>query len=494
MVRDNRWRRALGQGLLLCTGLLGVGPGQGLLAAQPAGVAVPGVHEDRKAAQKALVGDLHGLAEWCSKTKLYQSREEVFGMVLHFEPDDVVALRGLGFKKDREGNWNPDKRRRPGKNWDKKAAKEYPAKRDAATLAYKDRMLALFETYEAELSPRLKSDILDDVLFADPDDPRVHILRGESKLGEDWVLHATVVAKERRAELKELVRVAFETVPEAREVAATPKEVSFGIEWKAIYATPIVRSLGTGEKEEVERVTQAMWAVHSYFNGALSSQATLPKDLTVYTFAAQPERIAFLQNHPDIDEGYLKFLMPLSGSGIQGSDDFANWSPDVDRRLDGLVRYAIAWMFAGGYQIYSKQGWIFEGFGLYMTRELVGTRLTWFVRTTEYREVASNKALQARLLDTRTNWMAEALKLLRNENRPKLQFLLGKDVNQLSTEDLLYSYVMAAYLVEAESEKLPKILKKIGSGKSSVDALETELGMDLRAFDARLLRWLEERR
>jgi hypothetical protein len=455
-------------------------------------LAAGGVDEQRAAARDDLVKELELLAEWCKSKKVFACRAEVYNIMLHFDAENDMAKRGLGFKKQRDGSWKLDKRRKDPKNYNKDAAEEFPAKRSTLTQTYKNRMLALLGSAE-DLGPRDREAILSDVLFADPDDSRVHEMRGEVKLDDRWVLGQSAAAKKHRAELKEMVRIAFGTLPKAKEAQPSARESAFGIEWKGVFASPIARSLSTGSKSEAERLTEAMWATRSYFNRALSAQGSLPKNLTVYTFGSEDDRLSFLEKHPDIDEAYRQYLMPFDGSGIRGTDDFAYWAPEPTRRLDGLVRQAIAWMFAGSYNIFPKQGWIFEGFGLYMTRELVGTRLTWFVRPSEYLVKSEDDAFRARLLDTRTNWMSEAKKVLQNEKRPKLQFLLGKDVNQLTTEDLLYSYALSAYLIEAEGEKLPGILKRIGSGTASVVVLESELGIDLQAIDARLRRWLEER-
>jgi hypothetical protein len=102
-------------------------------------------------------------------------------------------------------------------------------------------------------------------------------------------------------------------------------------------------------------------------------------------------------------------------------------------------------------------------------------------------------ALQARLLDTRTNWMNEANLVLQKPQRPELAFLVGKDVNQLTTEGLLYAYVLAAYLIEAESDRIPAIFTRIGKGEASVAVLESEFGLTLEQLGLRVRRWLAER-
>ncbi len=464
------------------------------LLCPPATAAADEIEEAREAAREELVEGLEGLAAWCTRKKIYLQRVSVYESILHFDPGNTTAMRGLGYIKDRNGNWKETERKVEPKDWSQGAVRQFPARRSAVVEAYRDAMFGLFETYKGRLSPTQSERILDDILEADPDDARVRELRGEAKLDGRWVLRETLVAKEGREILRDRVRQAFKTAPKAREVEANKRELAYGIAWKAVYATEHVRSLGTGTAKEVERMTTATWAARSLFNGALGVQAKYPRDFAVYTLARPADKMAFLMNHPAVDQSYRDFLFQLEGSGIQGSGDLAHWADDKNRRLDGLVRQSIMWLFADGYQIYPTHGWIFEGFGLYLTRELVGTRLSWFVKPSQYLVEEDDLALQARLLDSRTNWMNEALQVLEHESRPKLQFLLGKDVNAMTTEDLLYAYVLAAYLLEAQAESIPRVFTRIGKGEPSTVVLEEELGLELADLDVRVRRWLSERR
>ena len=92
------------------------------------------------------------------------------------------------------------------------------------------------------------------------------------------------------------------------------------------------------------------------------------------------------------------------------------------------------------------------------------------------------------------NWLEEGRRLLSGPNAPHLEFLLGKSVNNMRDEDLLFSYVLAAYLLEGRPKETPTILRRIGAGNHPVKVLEEELGRPLREIEARLLRWLEETR
>ena len=447
----------------------------------------------RRQAREDLVTGLLELADWCTKKKIFLQRKTVYEDILHFDPMNSVAKRGLGFIKDKEGNWIEKERRVPLRNFDRGAVRKFPARRAEITQGYRDKFLSLLDSREVRLSAEQREEILDDLLVVDPDDPRVHALRGEVQLEDRWVLHETAQAKKNRAELKKVVREAFGSATPASVVDANAKERAFGIEWTAVYASPVARSLGTGSGGEIRRLPDAMHAARVLFQEVLAIEAKYPDDFTVYTFAQTGPVTQFLNEHPAIGDSYRSFLAQLDGSLIQGSGDTAHWADEEHRRLDGHVRQAISWLFAQGCGVSPDDGWIFEGFGLYLTRELVGTRLTWFVKPSEYLVPAHDQALKARLLDTRTNWMSEANKVLQGDKRPRLEFLLGKSVNSLTTEDLLYSYVLAAFLIEARPEVIPSLLRSVGQGTPSQEALAKALGLELPRIDDLVCRWLSER-
>lgn len=458
------------------------------------------LEKDRTAARGRLIANLEELAAWCGKKKLYASRVGVYESLLHFDAEHTEALRGLGYKRGRDGAWTPPKKPKTPKDWDKSAARAFPEKRSEVVLEYRDEMLGLLEKYSEQLDEASREAVYADILFADPDDAKVHELLGEVKVGEQWVLVETSRAKEEREEMNAALQAAFASVPVAQESEPNEREEALGIEWTTVYGTPLMRSIGTGEKAEVERVIKAMHAAKAYFNtvlvkeGAEDGGANYPESMTVFTLTRASDKLAFLMGHPAIEGAYRKFLMDLDGSGIRDTGDFAHWAPDEARRIDGLVRQGIAWLLADEYGIGLKQGWLFEGFGLYMTRQLLGTRLTWFVRESKYLTPKEDQALKARLMDSRTNWMNEAQELFTKGKPTNLNFLLGKNVNQLTTEDMLYSYVLAAYLLEAEQQKLPELLGKIGAGTTSQVAFEEVLHLDTKRLDLRVQRWLTERR
>jgi len=448
---------------------------------------------EREAARLELVGGLEGLVEWCGKQKAFAARARLYGRLIAIEPDHAEARRALGYRRQKDGSWKEPRRPRTSKDQDPEALAELAKLEQAVDAAYSRRVLGLLEAF-SDLPPRLRREVVGDILRSNPDDAAARAELGEARDGEAWVLAETLTARARRAELKALVQVALAEAPKAERVAPSEREAAFGLVWKGVVASDEVRALSTDSEEEARQLAQALPAARRLFEGASGLRASFPDGLTLFALPNDGEKVTFLDAHPAVDAEYRAFLEGLEGTSIRDSSDFAQWAPDRLRRLDSLVRIGFMWLFVQSCGLSPQVGWAFEGFGLYLTRELVGTRLTWFVRPSEYGQARDDSALRARLTDTRVNWMGEAYKLLSQPTRPSLPLMLGKDVNRLDTRDLLYSYALGAYLLEAEAEHLPRILRRLGKGEASVKVLEEELGRPITELPDHLLRWLSERR
>lgn len=452
------------------------------------------LESDRQALDAQFVEDLEELADWCTKKRIFIARTTVYEELIRLEPDHTKARRGLGHTKDKNGQWNANKNRIKPVDWSKKAAAQFPAKRAALTTKYIDTLYSMFEAALPTLSDAARNKWELILLESSPDDERIHTMRGEVKLDERWVLKETARSKKRRAEIKEFVRESIATAPRPEPGTALMNEKGLGIAWKTIIESPTARCLGTCDEAEATRLVAAAHALRELFNSCFKVEANYPKQLTIYSLANPGEKDKFVGAYPGIDETYRAYLMKLEGACIRGAWTFAQWAGNRARRVDGMVRLESSWLFADAFSIDSKQGWALEGFGLYFTRELLGTRLTWFATPSEYALPKDDLALQQRLLDTNTNWMTEANVVMQSPQRPRLARLLSKNVNKLTTPDLLYSYVLAAFLLESESDSVGPILKQIGEGIAPETVIKEHLGFTLEELDDRVRRWLSERK
>ena len=95
----------------------------------------PGLTQDVRESYEAIrERELAGLlsrlaehAEWCKKRKLWLQRVLAYEALLVLDPENEVAHRGLGHKKQRDGSWVPSKRPKPIDRSRDARAEEEPA-------------------------------------------------------------------------------------------------------------------------------------------------------------------------------------------------------------------------------------------------------------------------------------------------------------------------------------------------------------------------------
>ncbi len=447
--------------------------------------------ERREAARIALLAELEGYVEWCRANNLFAERKRALELVLELEPDHAGARKLLGHTRDKAGNWAPPSRPKSFRDFEGPAREEAPARFAALRSGYLDAMLALLD--EPGLAPAQRQALAADVLRLDPENQRVHGLLGEVKSDKGWVLPETVRAAMRREELRALVRTGLESAPPARPCELSEREGRFELPFRAV-ATPAVRVVGTVEEQELLRMAQALHALEHLLRGALDMKGGLPAGCTVFLLADPAQKGAFLEHHPAIRPAERALYEPLEGAGIQGTSDFVFWTGDSQRRIDGIVRLVLGYLLTGAFEVTVEHGWAYEGFGIFLTRSLVRTRMTWLAQPDELSGKGDGFELRQRLIDPETNWVDEGYQLLTGGRAPPLAELFEKSAHQLTTEDVLLAYTLATYLLEAQADKTPVLLGKLGRGLPGARALSEGLGMEPEDFQRHLCRWLSERR
>lgn len=81
--------------------------------------------------------------------------------------------------------------------------------------------------------------------------------------------------------------------------------------------------------------------------------------------------------------------------------------------------------------------------------------------------------------------------LIDGPRKPALAHILHADGADMSDEDMLYAYILAAWLLESRPKIVPELLTRVGSGvQDAAAALQELTGLGLGAIEDRLLRWL----
>ncbi|MSR61281.1 MAG: hypothetical protein EXS08_02375 [Planctomycetes bacterium] len=461
-----------------------------LLAGGAAGQLVD--FEARRAeAQKTLTAGLEGYVAWCQANNLFNERKKAFEFLLELDPAHAEARRQLGFTHLKDGTWKAPEKPKTFRDFDQKALAEAPQRWREASSGYVGALLALLQT--KGLSSEQREPVAREVLRFEPDNETVHALLGDVRGESGWVLPETLAAKQQREALRAQIKAAFEGASAAAPAKLNERESRIPLALKA-FTAPGVRIVGTAGEEELQLAAQAVQALQRLLQSVFHSQHALPKDTTVFLLADPKHKDAFLAHHPGVPPGEVARYAFMEGSGIQGTNDFAFWTGDSQRRIDGSVRLLLGYWLSGAFQISVDQGWAYEGFGLYLTRALVRTRMTWLAAPAAGANPQTDMALRQKLMEPDTNWMDEAFRLYEEQRAPALVELFKKNAGALTTEDVLLSYALATYLLEAHAAIVPPLLTRLGAGYVPASALQEALDLDLGAFERRFHRWLSERK
>lgn len=450
----------------------------------------PDYESAHKAAVGVLVKSLESLADWCNSKDLFAERDRVWRAIIDLDTNNAAARKGLRYGRNTDGTWL-DPAPRESKNRNAQALEELPARRKAALDPFRTALFALIDKEDAD-SPRRRA-VYNEIIAVDPDDEVVHALRGEKRLDDDkWALEETWQGKARRAQIKELAATALKSVPAAHKLEPTTEELALGVRWKTLLATDTVRVLSTGDEEEAARVLQLTAAAGSFFRGVLDCPTGHRPGWTTYLLVNEGEQSPFLANLAGLTPSFREFLGRVVGVTIPNRPEVVYWDHDMNHRIDGASRQTIQDFLNRTFGITMDQGWAWEGFGLYLNRELSGLRLTWFIQLNGADRI---NPLKARLMVPDANWMNEALTLLGSNDHPKFAALLENDVNTMGIADMLYAYAFAAYMLEGRPKDTPEILRRIGLKKEkTANAMQAVLHLSLTQIEERVYRWLSERK
>lgn len=438
-----------------------------------------------------MVADLEDLVAWCTKASLLRSRNKVYELILEFEPDHEKARYWLRYER-RGDRWERPGPYREPLDRNAEAASEFAKRRAAIVARWEERLLPIIEQEGPERHAAIAL-----LLTGDPANKRARSANGEVEWRGRWVLEETPRAFQRRAEFQRIAGTALRAVPAPERDAPTESERELGLRWTCAYQGLWWRTVSTvPDREEVLHALRAADAAAELVSRAIPDEM---RPLThegmsvfqygAYYLASRDEGMRFLARHPAFTDADRRFAKALSGCWVPKTNQRALWRDVPAGRRDGMCRSAVSASLTRRYGYFEK-GWIEEGFGLYLTHLLVGTRLTYFVAQTEYAladDGGRKVDLLHRMQEHDSNWLA----LARTLGRPDLRFLASKGLNEMTSQDVLWSHALAAYLLEGRAEGLSEFLGHCV--RLSLDeALKLAYGMTVADLDARLIRWLGE--
>ncbi len=438
-----------------------------------------------------MVTRLREHAEWCKKKKLWLQRSLAYEALLQFDPDDEGAHRGLGHKKLKDGSWVEGKRPKPIDR-SKRDLEEAETRRKVISEPFVAALRGLYERQKDELPIPLKERLIADVIAVDPENVWARGLRLEVKHEGAWVMTEVASTAERREELVKFEVLTREELKPAAAKELTSLESGLELTFTAALESSGVRVVGTVKEEELQKCAENLRVVRTLLRETVGSKCAYSNGFTYFLLQNSSEQAVFLANHPMVEDADRAYYLALEHATLSGAYHFGSWAASGPRRLDSACRQGIGNLLYHGHEITAEQGWVFEGVGLYFTNKVTRTNLTWFVAPSRYMSADDDANFRAKLSSSKADWLEEARILLKEGKLPKFHSVVGRGVNRLSTEDLLLCNAVIAYFVEGRPGLLPKILKKLGRGRTAHETFLEELGLDLLQFDERLHRWLVE--
>lgn len=443
--------------------------------------------ERRSAVFREFVDQLEDHADWCTENRLFLERAQTYALIIDYAPDHPEARRALGYRREKAGVWIPPAEPKTLKNRNDAALDEARTRLEALYRQFAQDLVALLE--QPGLSPVEVDLVQSDVLRVEPENVRVREMRGDVRTEGQWVSADTRTSTARREELAQAVHEAMKLEPPPRSVELLPRERLFELDFEAAAAS--LRVLTTGEPAEAIAAARTLRAASELFLQVTGKDLVYPEDCTVFLLVREEDKRAFLERHPALGADARAWLAKLEGSGIPGTADWGFWTGDESKRLDGIVRTAFDWLTSEGFGVTLEHAWLHEGLGLYLTYWLVGTHQTWFVAGGA--DPAKVFEMRSRLVDPEVDWMHEARAAFAADAKFDLEDLLHLQAGELGADDVLRVYALSAYLVEAQAQALPAILKRVGARENPRDVLQEELGLEFQLLRPRVAHWLDER-
>ncbi len=449
-------------------------------------------------AQRELVVELEGLAAWCKRQKLGREADVCYRQILQFDEDHKLARRTLRYSR-RRGQWVQAASYRRPRNFAKLALVEHAERRLATLEPYKETVFALNARHRSSVSLEQRERSLLQLLELSPEDPEVRRALGEAWVDDKWMLVESESTFERRELIPELAKRCVATAPTGEPAEPNGLEKMLELPWSLVLETPYVRVAGTGDPEEVRHVMQVTQGAGEFFRTLLANDTLPPVGFAVYLLSSDSEKRQFLDKHPRVKLADRPFLEAVESAGIPKTSQTAEWSATEELRLDRSTRQTIGKMLADTYGITTDHGWAWEGIGIYLTYQLIGSRRTYYLRPDRYGDdpnaTEEQRQLFRRLFHPEADWMNEAHAFFAEHRSPKLAILMGRKVDSMNAQDLLWSYVVGAYLIEGAPDRTPRFLRAIGAGRLPPhEAVRLAFDMELPRFEDRVRRWLDETR
>ncbi|MCC7138220.1 MAG: hypothetical protein IT460_07305 [Planctomycetes bacterium] len=496
-----------------------------------------------------LAADLSAVAGWCEGQRWYAARDRVCELVVRVLPDDEVAQRRLGRRRDAAGAWVPDPKAKRAPDaptaeagraeverrvdvaldahlvrvrdavaqlqasWARAATDGGPdVGRDARERAQLDAILAelallrmlrpshpaahavlrevLLGALAAARARRGDVEAAEDLVRARlPDDAEARAAVGDVPWKGRWVAADVAAGARRRAALRELAARSREAVAPT-EVSLAPEETATGLPWTTAWGTARVRVVGTVDAAETRHATTcaaAMWPVAAE---ALRFEPPTSPLVRVFVLRNAEEAERLLATYPS-DASVLAPQRPhvaRLASVYLGWGTFLTKAASRDPRLDSLLHLTADHCVASVFYPGNPRprAWVSNAIGTYLVWRVAGTRYHMTIGGS-YGNVWDGPTTP-----TEADWLARSLVAFQRAGPGSLRGALAKDYAAFDREDVFLAWGFSTWLIEARAEAAAPFLTALGRGMSSDDAARAALSGSVEDVERRVQRWLAQ--
>lgn len=441
--------------------------------------------------REAVVSRLEEHAAWCHDEDLRAERNRTYEGLLVLRADHPRARRMLKYKQDKSGAWKRGKYRAPKPSEDTKKAAEAATRHKLALAPLRAAVTALRDHDDAEMHDLERA--VDELAQLLGDDEEVRDWNGEVLLGKRWVLAETETALESGKALRAEVRRLVKEEPPSKRIKPTNEEFPFLRSFAAGAQNARVRLLamkGSVPAESTARLIASAWPV---YNAVIGKRPKTTISLRLFVYPDKETGISALANHPGVTAKDLKRARSLASYWGPKSSDLFVWTKTEAHRVESSLRQAMQVHVRHSLRVSTDRGWAWEGFGHWFTEHMLGTHYTRYVQEDRYAKPSSSSLDRARRLrDANADWFEIGAELAASKEWPDLRILMGRNVNTLTGDDVLASYLLACFLIEGRPSVVHDLLIDVGANKSPDAWCAKHLGWSIHELDRRLRRWVAE--
>jgi hypothetical protein len=432
--------------------------------------------------EEKYVPAMEALGQWCGDSTLFIERAQVAEALLLVDAENEKARAWLRFVRQKDRTWKQSSMR-PFFDEKKELLPEWTKRRAEALDPMRQELEPFLEQRDDWRTVGVRDRLLRTLVALWADDAELHDRNGETSIDGKWLLKETVGVAVRRRQLLDVSSAALKTA--VKDAAAYPMRVA---EYGTCVTAPDFELRARVPPAEALEFAARITAARAVADEFLAPRIRFRSGFVVHVFPSVAEGRRYLDARTDVAPERRKFGERLATFWLNDvelvvADDTRDKRADsgVRQVLDTLVR-------ADGYWLFSAPAFLSEGVGMYLTWALLGTRLTVFVKSTEYADQAKRD-----LADAGADWVNVVRKLVLEKGvAPNLKVLTGTPLNAMTREDAVMSYALAAYFLEGRPDDFKRLYAAMTWKRGFPECLAENCNVDVEGLELRFVRWLRE--